>query len=59
VFLVPAVTALIGTRAWWPSRVDRGGGPAEPAAAAPAAAGDAARPAGPPAAAADQDRSRT
>ncbi len=24
VFLVPAVTALIGTRAWWPSRVDRG-----------------------------------
>ena len=31
VFLVPAVTALIGTRAWWPSRIDRGGGPAAPA----------------------------
>ena len=25
VFLVPAVTALIGTRAWWPGRVDRPG----------------------------------
>jgi putative drug exporter of the RND superfamily len=23
VFLVPAVTALIGTRAWWPGRVER------------------------------------
>jgi uncharacterized membrane protein YdfJ with MMPL/SSD domain len=23
VFLVPAVTALIGNRAWWPGRVDR------------------------------------
>ena len=49
VFLVPAVTALIGTRAWWPSRIDRGGGPAAPATA-PAAAGDGTRPAEPPAA---------
>ena len=60
VFLVPAVTALIGTRAWWPSRIDRGGAPA---AAAPAAAGDGTRPAEPSAAeraaAPDQDRSRT
>ena len=58
VFLVPAVTALIGTRAWWPSRIDRGGAPA-----APATAGDGTRPAEPsaaePAAAPDQDRSRT
>jgi RND superfamily putative drug exporter len=23
VFLVPAVTALIGHRAWWPGRIDR------------------------------------
>jgi RND superfamily putative drug exporter len=23
IFLVPAVTALIGTRAWWPGRVER------------------------------------
>ena len=39
VFLVPAVTALIGTRAWWPSRVDRPAGPAataEPAQPEPA-----------------------
>jgi hypothetical protein len=53
------VTALIGTRAWWPSRVDHGGGPAEPAAVAPAAATDGARPAEPAAAEPDQDRSRT
>jgi len=63
VFLVPAVTALIGTRAWWPSRIDRGGAPAAPAAAEPATAGDGTRPAEPPAAepatAPDQDRSRT
>jgi RND superfamily putative drug exporter len=62
VFLVPAVTALIGTRAWWPSRIDRGGAPPAPATA-PAAAGDGTRPAEPPAAepaaAPDQDRSRT
>jgi putative drug exporter of the RND superfamily len=63
VFLVPAVTALIGTRAWWPSRIDRGGAPAAAPATAPAAAGDGTRPAEPPTAepatAPDQDRSRT
>jgi RND superfamily putative drug exporter len=43
VFLVPAVTALIGTRAWWPGRVDRhapaaaADGPPAPAATDPAA----------------------
>jgi RND superfamily putative drug exporter len=35
VFLVPAVTALIGTRAWWPGRVERRG---------PGAAGDQPQP---------------
>ena len=55
VFLVPAVTALIGTRAWWPGRVERG---RAPAGTATAAAGRAAT--DPPGrAGADQDRSRT
>jgi putative drug exporter of the RND superfamily len=48
VFLVPAVTALVGTWAWWPGRVERR--PAGPA-------GD--RPGPDPAAEPAQDRSRT
>jgi putative drug exporter of the RND superfamily len=57
VFLVPAVTALIGTRAWWPGRVDRRdpGGPATGAATVapgqPAVPEEAAEPA--------EDRSRS
>ena len=39
VFLVPAVTALIGTRAWWPGRIER---QAPATAAEPAADGDGA-----------------
>jgi RND superfamily putative drug exporter len=39
VFLVPAVTALTGTRAWWPGRIERrpAAAPGEPASPGPAA----------------------